>query len=99
MMRVVLFLVTNLAVLLVLSIVMRLLGVESILADNGVDLDLRSLLIFSAVFGMGGSFISLLISKWMAKRSTGAQVIKEPRNEVESWLLRTVGHQAYNRSP
>ena len=94
MMRVVLFLVTNLAVMLVLSIVMRFFGVESILAQNGVDLDLRSLLIFSAVFGMGGSFISLALSKFMAKRATGAKVITEPANDVERWLVQTVGHQA-----
>jgi heat shock protein HtpX len=94
MMRVVLFLVTNLAVMLVLSIVLRLFGVDSILAQNGVDLDLRALLIFSAIFGMGGSFISLALSKFMAVRATGAHVIKEPANDVESWLVRTVQHQA-----
>ena len=92
--RVALFLATNLAVILVLSIVLRLLGVDSVLDERGVDLDYRSLLIFSAVFGMGGSFISLAISKWMAKRATGAQVITEPRNDVEHWLFQTVQHHA-----
>ena len=92
--RVFLFVLTNIAVLLVLSIVVRLLGVESIFAANGVDLDLRALLIFAAVFGMGGSFISLAISKWVALRGTGARVIGEPQNDTEAWLLRTVAHQA-----
>ena len=77
--RVFLFLVTNLAVLVVASVVLRLLGVEGYLTQRGVDVDLRSLLIFCAVFGMAGSFISLLLSKSMAMRTVGAQVIKEPR--------------------
>jgi heat shock protein HtpX len=94
MMRVVLFIATNLAVLLVLSIVLRLLGVDRILAENGVDLNLGALLAFSAVFGMGGSFISLLISKWMALRATGARVIDQPANDTEAWLVQTVSHQA-----
>ena len=73
--RVFLFLMTNIAIIVLLSITLRLLGVEGILADNGSDLDLQALLIFSAVFGFGGAFISLLISKWIAKRMTGAVVI------------------------
>ena len=93
-MRVLLFLATNLAVIVVASITFRLLGFESILQNNGVDLDLNALLIFCALFGFGGSFISLLISKWMAKRSTGAQVIETPRNETERWLVETVRRQA-----
>ncbi len=92
--RVFLFLMTNIAILVVLSIVLQLLGVESILAQNGVDLNYEALLIFSAVFGMGGSFISLLVSKWMAKRATGAQVITEPRSDVELWLTETVKRHA-----
>ena len=92
--RVFLFLLTNIAVLLVLSIVLRLLGVDRILDETGRGLDHRSLLIYAAVFGMGGSFISLLISKWMAKRATGAHVIGEPSNDAEAWLLQTVSHQA-----
>lgn len=92
--RIALFLLTNLAIVLVLSIVLRLLGVEQILAQNGSDLDLGALLIFSAVIGFGGSFISLAMSKWIAKRSTGAQIISQPRNATEQWLLSTVADQA-----
>ncbi len=91
--RVLLFLATNLAIILILSITLRLLGVDSILAQNG-SLNLTSLLIFAAVFGFGGSFISLAISKWMAKRATGAQVITQPSNEMEKWLVDTVARQA-----
>jgi heat shock protein HtpX len=94
MMRVVLFVLTNLAILLVLSITMRLLGVESYLQEEGVGLNLQALLIFSAVLGMGGSIISLFISKWMAKRATGAEVIIQPRNAAEQWLMSTVARQA-----
>lgn len=92
--RIALFLATNLAVILVLSVVLRLLGVDQILDESGSDLNYQSLLILSLVIGFGGSFISLAISKWMAKRSTGAQVITQPRNEVESWLLNVVERQA-----
>ena len=92
--RIALFLATNLAVILVLSIVLRLLGVDRILDESGSDLNYQSLLILSLVIGFGGAFISLAISKWMAKRSTGAQVITQPRNEVESWLLNVVERQA-----
>jgi heat shock protein HtpX len=92
--RVFLFIVTNLAVLLVLSFTLSLLGVESSLQANGVDLNFQALLIISGVIGMGGSFISLAISKWMAKRMTGAQVIEDPRNDSEAWLLETVRQQA-----
>src|SRR5262245_1810317 len=90
--RVFLFLVTNLAGLFVLSIAARLLGVDRFLGANG--LNLGQLLAFCAVFGMGGSFISLWMSKWMALRATGAAVIEQPRNDAESWLLQTVGHHA-----
>ena len=86
--RVALFLLTNIAVMLVLSTVVSLLGLDRALAANG--LDLPSLLAFSAVFGFGGSIISLLMSKSMAKWSTGAQVIESPRNEPEAWLVATV---------
>ncbi len=92
--RVALFLVTNIAILLVLSVVMSLLGFEGYMDAQGVDLDLQALLIFAAVFGMGGSFISLAISKWTAKRFTGARVIEQPRNEAERWLVDTVQRQA-----
>jgi heat shock protein HtpX len=92
--RIGLFLLTNLAILLVLSIVLRVLGVERILDEQGTGLDLYSLLIFSAVIGFGGSFISLAMSKWAAKRSTGARVITQPRNATEEWLVATVARQA-----
>src|SRR5688572_18708889 len=89
-----LFLATNLAIIVVLSITLRLLGVERILDAQGVDLDLKALLVFAAVFGMGGSFISLALSKWTAKRFTGAQVIERPSNPTEEWLVETVRRQA-----
>ena len=92
--RIALFLATNVAVILVLSIVLRLLGVDSYLEQSGSGLNYEALLIFSAIFGFGGAFISLAISKWMAKRTTGAQVITQPRNEVESWLVNVVQRQA-----
>ena len=92
--RVFLFLATNIAILVVLSITLSLLGVDRVLDEQGVNLDLRSLLIFSAVFGMGGAFISLAMSKWSAKRMTGAQVIDQPRNETEAWLVNVVSNQA-----
>ena len=92
--RIMLFLATNLAIIIVLSISLRLLGFEGFLDAQGYDLNLNSLLMFCFVFGMGGSFISLAISKWSAKRMTGAQVIEEPRNEAERWLVATVQRQA-----
>jgi heat shock protein HtpX len=92
--RVALFLATNLAIIVVLSITLRLLGFERILDEQGVNLDINSLLLFAAVFGFGGSFISLAMSKWTAKRMTGAHVITQPRNDVERWLVDTVRRQA-----
>jgi heat shock protein HtpX len=92
--RILLFLATNVAVLVVLSIVLQLLGIESLLANQGTELDLQALLIFSAVVGFVGSFISLAMSKWSAKRLTGARVIETPRNATESWLVNTVQRQA-----
>jgi heat shock protein HtpX len=92
--RVFLFLATNIAIVLVLGISLRLLGFEGILDEQGVDLNLNALLVFAAVFGFGGSFISLAISKWTAKRFTGAQVIETPRNATEQWLMETVKRQA-----
>ena len=86
--RIVLFLLTNLAVMVVLSIVTNLLGLNQALAANG--LNLGALLAFSAIIGFGGAFISLLMSKTIAKWSTGAHVISEPRSEGETWLLATV---------
>jgi heat shock protein HtpX len=88
--RIVLLVATNVAVLAVIFLVLNLLGVERILAENGTQLDLGALLAFSAVVGFTGSFISLAISKWMAKMTTGAHVIDSPRNSTESWLLSTV---------
>jgi heat shock protein HtpX len=90
--RIALFLTTNLAIVFVLSITMRLLGVEPYLNANG--LNLQSLLVFAAVMGFGGSLISLMISKWTAKTSVGAKVIVTPRNEEEHWLIETVARQA-----
>ncbi|NGP54198.1 protease HtpX [Thioalkalivibrio sp. XN8] len=92
--RIFLFLATNIAVLLVMSVVLSLIGFEGILDEQGVDLDLGQLLIFAAIFGFGGSFISLAISKWSAKRMTGAKVITEPSGPVETWLVETVRRQA-----
>ncbi len=92
--RIALFLATNLAVILVISIVFQLFGFEGILKEQGTELDLTALLIFSAIVGMSGSVISLLMSKWVAKRSTGAHVIDNPQNDVERWLVNTVQHQA-----
>lgn len=88
--RVALFIATNLAVILVLSIVLRLFGVDSMLDEQNVGINYEGLLILSLVFGFGGSFISLAISKWMAKRATGARVIESPSNSTESWLMATV---------
>ena len=90
--RIALFLLTNIAVLVVLSIVASLLGVDRFLTQSG--LNLPALLGFSAVFGMGGAFISLAMSKWMAKRSVGARVITQPANAGEVWLLATVERQS-----
>lgn len=92
--RVALFLITNFAIIVVLSISLRLLGVESILDQQGMGLDLNSLLIFASVFGFAGSFISLAMSKWTAKRFTGARVIESPRTSTEQWLVSTVRRQA-----
>lgn len=88
--RVVLFIATNLAVVLVLSVVLRLLGVDRILDESGAGINYEALLILSVVIGFGGSFISLAMSKWMAKRSTGARVITNPANDTEAWLVGTV---------
>ena len=92
--RIALFLITNIAIVLVLGITLRILGVDRILDQQGIGLDMNSLLIFSAVLGFGGSLISLAMSKWTAKRFTGAKVIEAPRNDVERWLLATVRQQA-----
>jgi heat shock protein HtpX len=92
--RIVLFLAVNLAVLLVLSVAFSLLGIESLLDEQGIGLDMSAVLIYALVIGMGGSFISLAISKWTAKRLTGARVIEQPANAAERWLIETVRQQA-----
>jgi heat shock protein HtpX len=92
--RILLFLATNLAVVVLLGIVLRLIGFEGILDANGVDLNLGALLVFAAVFGFAGSFISLAMSKWTAKRMMGVRVITQPSNAAEQWLVGTVSRQA-----
>jgi len=94
MMRIALFLATNAAILVLISIVFQLFGFEGILAENGVDLNLQALLVMSAVIGFGGSFISLAMSKFLAKRSMGVKIIEQPANSSEQWLVRTVQQQA-----
>ena len=94
MQRIFLFLITNIAIMVILSITLRILGVESLLMQNGSDLNINALVIFSGVFGFGGAFISLAISKWMAKRMTGAIVISSPKNNMEKWLIKTVKNQS-----
>jgi len=90
--RILYFLVTNIAILVVLSTAVSVLGLDVYLEQGG--LNYQSLLIFAAIFGMGGSFISLLMSKMTAKRFSGARVIEQPANELESWYLNTVRRQA-----
>ncbi|BCA81162.1 protease HtpX [Desulfuromonas sp. AOP6] len=90
--RIGLFVITNIAILVVLSFVLNLLGVGPMLREEG--LNMPSLIAFAAVFGFGGSLISLAISKWTAKRLTGAQVISQPSSEQEIWLVETVRRQA-----
>ena len=93
-MRILLFIATNLAVIAVLSLSMRLLGIDSLLDQQGIHLNLQALLIYAAIIGFSGSFISLFISKWSAKKMTRAEVITTPKNNTERWLLNTVKHQA-----
>src|SRR4030095_2113867 len=92
--RILLLVATNVAVLLVLSVTLRLLCVDSILDERGAGLNINALLIFSAVLGFGGSLISLAISKWIAKRAMGVRVIEQPRDAAETWLLETVRRQS-----
>ena len=92
--RILLFLGTNIAILVVAFTVMSLLGVEGVLAANGVDLNLGSLMVISLVWGMAGSFVSLALSKFIAKRMMGARVIDSPRGDAENWLLQRVGQHA-----
>ena len=94
MLRIGLFLATNFAIMLLISIIFQLFGLEGILAENGVDLNLTALLVMSGVIGFGGSIISLLMSKWLAKRSMGVHIIETPANQTEQWLVETVRQQA-----
>ena len=96
MLRIALFLATNVAILVVISIVFQLLGLEGILAENGTDINLQALLVMSAVIGFSGSIISLFLSKWMAKKSMGVQIIDpaNPGSSDASWLINTVQRQA-----
>jgi heat shock protein HtpX len=92
--RILLFVATNLAIVIVLSVVAHLLGIDQYLDTRGGSLN--GLLIFAALFGFGGSLISLAISKWMAKKAMGVEVITQPRNATESWLINAVGAHARN---
>lgn len=92
--RIGLFLLTNFAVLIVLSISMRILGIDQMLAAEGMGNQMTGLLFMAAIIGFGGSFFSLAISKWMAKRSMGVEIIQQPRNSSETWLVSTVQAQA-----
>ncbi|MGH8476001.1 MAG: protease HtpX [Methylococcales bacterium] len=93
-MRILLFLLTNLAILLVVSVVFNVLGISGILDSQGINLNLNALLVMSAVIGMTGSFISLMLSKFLAKRAMGVQIIGEPSNSAEQWIVRTIQRQA-----
>jgi len=92
--RVFLFLLTNLAIMLVLGVVLSVFGLGQVLDEQGIDLDLQALLVLSAVVGMTGSVVSLAMSKFMAKRMTNAQVIEVAHTEQEEWLFKTVQRQA-----
>ncbi|RLA22943.1 MAG: zinc metalloprotease HtpX, partial [Gammaproteobacteria bacterium] len=94
MMRIFLFLATNVAIMVVVSIIFSIFGLSGTLAANGIDLNLTSLLILSGVIGMTGSFISLAMSKWSAKRGMGVHVIEQPQNQTEKWLVDIVTRQA-----
>jgi len=91
--RIAYFVATNIAILIALGAVLSLTGLESILDERGVAIDVPALLGFALVIGMGGSVISLLLSKWTAKRMTGARVIDVPGSPVEQWVLETVRRQ------
>jgi heat shock protein HtpX len=94
MMRILLFLGTNIAIIALISITFRLLGIDNLLAQNNVDLDMKALLIYSAIIGFSGSLISLFLSKFMAKKTMGVHLIEQPQTPDEVWLLNTVRHQA-----
>lgn len=92
--RLFLFLATNIAVIALISITFQILGIEGLLMQNGVDLNLNALLVMSAVIGFGGSFISLAMSKWSAKHAMGVKLIESPQTPQERWLVDTVRRQA-----
>lgn len=92
--RIFLLIATNFAVIVVLGIVAQLIGLDKIMAENGMSGQLTGLFIMSLIIGFGGSFISLAMSKWMAKRSMGVHMIEQPSNETEQWLMGTVQRQA-----
>ena len=92
--RLFLFLATNIAIVALISITFQLLGIEGLLMQNGVDMNMNALLVMSAVIGFGGSFISLAMSKWAAKRSMGVQIISDPKLPQEKWLVDIVARQA-----
>ncbi len=94
MMRIFLFLATNAAILVVVSVIFNLLGLKSTLDAQGINLNLDSLLVMSAVIGMSGAFISLVMSKWSAKQAMGVIVIEQPQNGTEQWLFDVVARQA-----
>lgn len=93
-MRILLFLLTNFSILLLISVTFRVFGIESMLLSSGAGLDMNALLLMSAAFGFGGAFISLALSKWMAKRSMRVRIIESPSTQQERWLLQTVERQA-----
>ncbi len=92
--RLFLFIATNIAIVALISITFQLLGIEGLLMENGVDMNMNALLVMSAVIGFGGSFISLAMSKWSAKRSMGVQIISNPKLPQEKWLVDIVARQA-----
>ena len=94
MMRILLFMATNVAIMIAVTVIFNLLGLKSTLDAQGVDLNLDALLVMSAVIGMTGSVISLFMSKWSAKNAMGVHVIDQPQNQTEQWLLNIVSRQA-----
>lgn len=94
MLRILVFVGTNIAIIALLSLTFSLFGIQGLLAQNGVDLNLNALMVYSAVIGFSGAFISLLISKWMAKRSMRVHVIEQATDSTETWLLNTVSRLA-----
>ena len=90
MMRILLFLATNVAIMVAITIIFNILGLKSTLDAQGVNLNLDALLVMSAIIGMTGSIISLFISKWSAKNAMGVHVIDHPQNQTEQWLVTTV---------